>query len=557
MKNVALLSFFLFVIFSCDSQKQVPEKGAILSLNHQQKNTLNKNFFGHFLEKCNWSGETGADVIWDNEKGIIREDVEKLIDSLQIPIIRFPGGTDIDYYQWTELIDNAFDREKAARPYYDGRTDNVVSDNSLGFDEFLQLAERQNFEALLVVNLRDAYLNERTLEEAAEYAAALVAYCNLSVNANAPEKYLKWAKLRASNGRKEPYNVTYFQIGNEVWMFDKEIDLGVIPIKEEVVNRYYKILETYIDEMRFIDNDIKIIIEGNSMGLVKPAKEKLGNKFDMMAYHTYKPWGLEYAINKEKDTLHKISPEALYYGMVTVPDFDTITGQSDFYNSGIRTLLENEVNIAVTEWNWNGWVAGSFREAGLKDSKLAQALGSTSMLHAFMRHSKYIQMGNQSMLAGNSWGINSIRVDKKTDKASIFPTGLATALYAKYHGETYVKSSLSQQEFYEQPYSGIGILKPEPKVAYLDVVVSENEEQYFIHVINRDYTKSRDLHLNPDSFNVKDSYKRMEITGEVYAKKNPLSAKLTNTSKSFSFSSNLRTIPINPHSINVFVLDKL
>ena len=92
------------------------------------------------------------------------------------------------------------------------------------------------------------------------------------------------------------------------------------------------------------------------------------------------------------------------------------------------------------------------------------------MLHAFMRHSKYVQMGNQSMLAGNSWGINSIRVDKKTDKASIFPTGLATALYAKYPGNTFVKSSLSQQEFYEQPYSGIGILQPEPKVAYLETV---------------------------------------------------------------------------------------
>ncbi|MDO6759994.1 hypothetical protein Q4566_07255 [Tamlana sp. 2_MG-2023] len=556
MKKALLIVLAVSLFLSYTNPDKKLKKGAVLSLNHKKKHPLNDNVFGHFLEKCNWSGETGADVIWDDETGTIRKDVEVFIDSLEVPIVRFPGGTDIDYYQWTELIDNAYDRKDPERPHYDGRSDVVVSDNSLGIDEFLQLAERRKFEPLLVVNLGDAYFEKRSLKESAEYAAALVAYCNLSVEADAPEKYLKWAKLREKNGRKEPYNVTYFQIGNEVWFFDKKIDLGVLPIEDKVLDRYYNLVESYIDEMRGIDSSIKIIIEGNSVGLVKPAKEKLGDKFDMMAYHHYKPWGLGFAIDEAKDTIKEITPEALYYGMITVPDFNPTTGQSDFHSSGFKTLVENEVDIAVTEWNWNGWVTGPFRKAGLKDSKLAQAIGSTSMLHAMMRHSKYVKIGNQSMMAGNSWGINTIRIEKKTGKGRIFPTGLATGLYAKHHGNEFVESSLSNQEFYEQPYHGIGILNPEPKVAYLDVVVSESDQQFFIHVINRDYSSTRNIHLDAASFNVKDNFKHMEISGEVYAKKNPLDAVLTNTVNAKEFLEENRTLQVNPHSINVFVLDK-
>ncbi len=556
MKNVLRLLFCVLLIVSCQKSVEESDDGVVLSIVSNNKQPLNKNIFGHFLEKCNWAGETGADVIWDLEQNMVCDDVIELIDSLHVPIIRFPGGTDIDYYQWTELIDNAYDRKDPKRPAYDGRNGNIVSQNKLGFDEFLKLAEQLNFEPLLVVNLGDAYFEKTSVEEAADYAAALVAYCNASITDNLPEKYLKWARLREKNGRKEPYDVPYFQIGNEVWMFEKEIDRNVNPVKENISNRYISIVETYIDAMRSVDPSIKIIAEGNSEGLVIPTKNQLGSKVDMMAYHHYQPWGMNYAVNTSGDTLNNISEKDFYYAMVSVPDFDSKTGLSDFHDANFRTLLKSGMPIAVTEWNWNGWVGGAFEESGLKDSKLAQGLGSASMLHAMMRHSDVVKMGNQSMLAGNSWGINSIRVDKKTNEAVLFPTGLTTGLYAAHHGNQIVESHLDNQEFYDQPYRNIGVLTSKSNVAYLDIVVSENEDNYFIHVINRDFTNKRTITLASNSFKTKIDYVHHEISGDVFGKGKPEAAKIYNFSKSLKFLDKKNVLEVNPHSVSVFQIHK-
>ncbi|WP_194768603.1 alpha-L-arabinofuranosidase C-terminal domain-containing protein [Tamlana sp. I1] len=548
------------LFYACKEEKSQTEARSLDAVAKlylkSKKMPLHKNVFGHFMEKCNWDGESGADISWDTERQAIRKDVEKLMDSLDIPIIRFPGGTDIDYYNWTDLIDNPYDRT-GPRPPYKGRAENVVSQNGLGFDEFLQYAEKKHIDPLLVVNLGDAYFKKKTLQAAAEHAAALVAYCNAPLDADLPEKYLKWAKLRAKNGRKEPYHVPYFQIGNEVYMFEKAIDRNVQPIKKEVLDHYYTIVERYIDEMRAVDPTIKIIIEGNSIGFIAAGKEKLDNKFDMMAYHHYEPWGMNYAIDKAGDTLQKISPEALYYAQVSVPAFDSISGQSDFHHSVFQELLKNNVPIAVTEWNWNGWVSGGFAKNGLKDSKLAQGIGAASMLHAMMRHADVVQMGNQSMLVGNSWGISSIRVDKTSNKASIFPTGSITGLYAKYHGETMVESVLENNEVYQQPFDAIGILKAKPRVSYLDVVVSENSSQFFIHVINRDFSEKREIVIAPEDFSISKAFKEVKFTGEVYAEGKHETAKHEVTVKDMQFSTDSNVLEVAPHSVNVFILNKL
>jgi alpha-L-arabinofuranosidase len=242
--------------------------------------------------------------------------------------------------------------------------------------------------------------------------------------------------------------------------------------------------------------------------------------------------------------------------MVSVPSFDSISGQSDFHHFVFQELLKSKVPIAVTEWNWNGWVSGDFVANGLKDSKLAQGLGSASMLHAIMRHADVIQMGNQSMLVGNSWGINSIRVDKKTNKASIFPTGLITGLYAKHHGSEVVECTLENSEFYEQPLDAIGILKSKSKVAYLDVVVSQNDTEIFVHIINRDFSKNRYLALDANDFSIANEYQHIQFSGEVYTEGKPESAQHEVTNSTLKFNSDKKILEVRPHSVNVFIFRK-
>ncbi|QLE01966.1 hypothetical protein HX109_10510 [Galbibacter sp. BG1] len=540
----------LITITLLQAQNTTPDT-AVLKVNFKKTQPLNHLLFGHFLEKCNWGGETGADTGWDKQNNALREDVGKLLDSIEPPIVRFPGGTDIDYYQWTELVDNAYDRENPERPPYDGRDGNVISQNELGFDEFLSLSEKLSFEPLLVVNLGDAYFKKKTVEEAASYAASLVAYCNAPIDANLPEKYLKWAQLRLKNGRKEPYNVKYFQIGNEVWVFDKEKMGRNKKLEKSFVEEYYKILETYIAEMRSVDENIKIIIEGNLTGFSTTARQYLGDSFDLLAYHHYTPWGMTEALNKKGESV-EVSDEELYYAFVSVPSFKKETGLSYIDDIVFTTLLEKDIPIAMTEWNWNGWISGDLKKAGHKDSKMAQGIGAASYLHAMMRNSDAIKLANQSMLIGNSWGINTIHIDKKTNKAEIFPTGLATMLYGKNHGDRVAESQLQNSDYFEQPYK-VGTLNPSDKVNFLDAVVSEDDQSIYVHLINRDYKNTRKVQLDLGKTTVTDQAEQKTLTGAIYPENEDIAS--INT-KILNFEKDEKVIELAPHSINIIVLDK-
>ena len=49
----------------------------------------------------------------------------------------------------------------------------------------------------------------------AQDAADLIEYLNAQVGTN-PNGGIDWAKVRADNGHPQPYNVRYFEIGNEM-----------------------------------------------------------------------------------------------------------------------------------------------------------------------------------------------------------------------------------------------------------------------------------------------------------------------------------------------------
>ncbi len=173
-----------------------------------------------------------------------------------------------------------------------------------------------------------------------------------------------------------------------------------------------------------------------------------------------------------------------------------------------------------------------------------------------MRHANVIKLANQSMLVGNSWGINTIRVDKDTDKATIFPTGMVTGIYSRYHGDKVLESNLTNNELYDQKYTIAGI-SPRSNISYLDVVVTENEDKLFIHVLNRDYSNERKLQLDLQNLStLSDQVKHIELTGSVYAKNKPESANISLLETSIIINMALPTLTIGPHSVNVFVFDK-
>ena len=182
---------------------------------------IDTRLFGSFMERASNGGENGPEGALMPGTHELQPGVVKLLREMQIPIVRFPGGTDADFLDWQDMISNVPGRG-ADRPVSTGHENDKVT-NNFGYDEFLQLRQELGWDAILVVNFRNGLLKIKPIEEAARQAAALVAYCNAPVGAKLPAGMLDWPAIRAKNGHPAPYSVKQWQIGNETWAFHNKV----------------------------------------------------------------------------------------------------------------------------------------------------------------------------------------------------------------------------------------------------------------------------------------------------------------------------------------------
>lgn len=112
--------------------------------------------------------------------------------------MRFPGGTISNLYKWKNAIGPKQDRFGM-----NGNNFNIEN-NFFGPDEAGQLAEESKSEMVVVVSINFG----------SRYASDWVEYMNspIGLNLNGGVDY---AQIRANNGHPLPYNVKYWEIGNE------------------------------------------------------------------------------------------------------------------------------------------------------------------------------------------------------------------------------------------------------------------------------------------------------------------------------------------------------
>ena len=166
----------------------------------RSKGTINKNIYGHFSEhlgRCIYQGlYVGEDSPIPNVKGM-RKDVVEALKKIQVPLLRWPGGCFADEYHWQDGIGPKEERKRMVNTNWGG----VVEDNSFGTHEFLELCEQLGCEPYINANVGSG-----TVREMAEWVEYLNSEGDSSV-----------VKERWKNGRKEPFNVKYWGVGNENW----------------------------------------------------------------------------------------------------------------------------------------------------------------------------------------------------------------------------------------------------------------------------------------------------------------------------------------------------
>jgi len=448
------------------------------------------------MERPSW-GEIGVEGGLIPGTSKLQPGVLKLLREMEIPIIRFPGGTDVDFMDWRDMVNNVPNRTPQ-RPVSTGHRGHKVS-NNFGYDEFLQFCEQVEAEAIVVVNFRDGLLKKKTLKEAAMHAASLVAYCNAPVGAKLPDGMYNWPALRAKNGRAKPYKVKYFQIGNETWAF-------IGKLKETMPNTapqfYTRCLNSYIEAMRSVDPSIEIIVDGhdgNLSGIFKEVYKQTADKISYFATHFYTPWAITKVIKNNREIpIEELSTEEIWLAWVAVTRFDD-NGRSIINHPGINSARRLGYKVAVTEWNWNGWWRLNGPEPAL-NSSFAKGLGAAGYLHAFMRSADVIELGCQSMLVGNSWGIHAIKADVEAKIPPFYmPTGQVTMFYSHHHGDKLLELESRNMPTYKQPYR-MGGIKPKEKVAYIDALATADEKRVYFHAINRDFDEPIDVTIDISAF---------------------------------------------------------
>ena len=162
--------------------------------------TIPAEIYGQFSEhlgRCIYGGLwVGKDSSVPNIEGY-RKDVFEALKTLKVPVMRWPGGCFADDYHWMDGIGPQEKRTKIANNNWGG----TLEDNSFGTHEFLNLCEMLDIEPYISGNVGSG-----SVEEMAKWVEYMTAPEGSTV-----------ANMRVANGRKEPWKVKYFGIGNEAW----------------------------------------------------------------------------------------------------------------------------------------------------------------------------------------------------------------------------------------------------------------------------------------------------------------------------------------------------
>jgi alpha-N-arabinofuranosidase len=162
--------------------------------------TIHRNLYGQFAEHLGtgiyggvWVGEE-SDI--PNSRGY-RTDVVEALKALQVPVVRWPGGCFADEYHWQDGIGPADQRPARVNTTWGG----VEESNAFGTHEFLDFVELIGADPYLAGNVGTG--NPTEMAQWAEYITS--------------ESQSALAELRRNHGRKEPWKLPYFGIGNETW----------------------------------------------------------------------------------------------------------------------------------------------------------------------------------------------------------------------------------------------------------------------------------------------------------------------------------------------------
>lgn len=245
----------------------------------------------------------------------MRQDVIDLVKELNVPIVRYPGGNFVSAYNWEDGVG-----PKEERPVRLDLAWHTSESNEVGLHEFADWCVSANTEMMLAVNL-----GSRGLDEARNF----LEYTNHPGGS-------EWSDKRIANGRKEPYNV-------KLWCLGNEMD-GPWQIGHKTADEYGRLAHETAKAMRAFDKSLELVVCGSSNAKMPTYPEWEATVLD----HTYNE--VDYiSLHMYFDNETNDTPNYLAMSQKLDAYIVSVAGVIDYIKAKKRS--NKKVYISFDEWN--------------------------------------------------------------------------------------------------------------------------------------------------------------------------------------------------------------
>jgi alpha-N-arabinofuranosidase len=410
MKKLLLASLIFTASIGAQAQTSV-------SIQSSGEHVINRNIYGHFAEhlgRCIYGGfYVGEDNTTIPHKDGVRTDIINTLIELKVPVLRWPGGCFADTYHWMDGIGPKDERPSIVNQWWGG----VIEDNSFGTHDFLNLCEEIGAEPYLAANVGSGLVKE---------LSDWVQYVNHSGGS-------PMSDLRIANGRKEPWGVKYWGVGNEMWGCGGNM-------QPEYYANLYRQYATFMTDW------------GNSSGIFRIAsganewdfnwtevlmRDVPHNMLEGVALHNYAVinWG---AKGSDVD----FTKVQYWTTMKNALDMEELVTK----HSAIMDKYDPEKKVALIVDEWGGWYETPEGQTALyQQNTMRDAMIAGTTLNIFHNHADRVRMANLAQI------INVLQAVILTDeeKMILTPTYHVMKMYNVHQDATMMPVEIADMLFYE------------------------------------------------------------------------------------------------------------
>jgi len=396
-----------------------------------------------------------------DEKGF-RKDVISLIQQLQVPIVRYPGGNFVSGYDWKDGIGPKSERKRRLELAW-----RTVEPNEVGLNEFVDWSRAAGSDVMWAINLGTQGVDD---------ARQIVEYAN-----HPSGSY--WSDLRISHGYKEPHKI-------KTWCLGNEMD-GPWQIGNKTAVEYGRAALESAKVMKWVDPTIELVACGSSSLNMPTFADWEATVLDHTYEHVEYLSLHQYYGNRDNDT-----PTFLARSLQMDEFIRSVVAICDYMKAKKRS--KKTMYLSFDEWNV--WFHSNEQDQKLDPWQIAppqlediytmeDALLVGCMLISLLKHSDRVKMACLAQLVNVIAPIMTENGGKAWAQSIYYPY-----MHASVYGRGQALVPLIQSPKYDT--------KEITDVPYLESVAVYNEEKNEVTVfaVNRDLENALPLEVDLRSF---------------------------------------------------------